>query len=100
MAGRRECPKVQCAVAAAVRHIVIRAPDKAEFRATAVDSAMALLANLPPDFHRDFCVFVIRLSRTPKASICRTRQESGSAFAPEAGAPPRLDAKKPIGGLC
>lgn len=61
------------AVAAAVRHIVIRAPDKAEFRATAVDSAMALLANLPPDCPRDFCVFVIRLSRTPKASICRAR---------------------------
>lgn len=66
------------AVAAVVRHIVIRAPDKADFRATAADSAMALLAHLAPAAQREFCVFVIRLSRTPKVSahkICKAARQ-------------------------
>lgn len=47
----------------------MRAPDKADFRATAVESAAVLLTHLPSAMQHDFCVFVSRLSHTPKVRL-------------------------------
>jgi hypothetical protein len=54
------------AVAALARYAVLKAPDKAEYRALAVDCAMKLTADLPRLNRDSFVVFVARMSRSAK----------------------------------
>lgn len=54
------------AVGALARHLVLKVPDKADFRALAVDSAVALIAALPSTHQQQFVIFAARLSKTPK----------------------------------
>ena len=65
---RRGSGPVHEAVAALARHIVIRAPDKAEFRALAADAGVDLVQHLPLQAQHEFAVFLTRLSHTPKVS--------------------------------
>lgn len=54
------------AVAALARYVVLKAPDKADFRSLAVECAMQLTADLPMADRTNFVVFAARLSRTAK----------------------------------
>ena len=56
-------------MAALARHVVLRAPDKAEFRAAAVEGAVALALALDPAEQQALVGFVARLSRTPKVRL-------------------------------
>ncbi|KAK9813253.1 hypothetical protein WJX72_011494 [[Myrmecia] bisecta] len=56
------------AVAALARHVILKAPDRAEYRALAAEAAVALVAHLPAAEQHTFVMFVARLSRTPKVS--------------------------------
>lgn len=62
----REHPAAHEAVAALARHIVMKAPDKADFRALAADAAVGLIKELPAPAQSGYCAFLARLSRTPK----------------------------------
>lgn len=53
-------------MAALARHVLLKAPDKAEFRASAVDGAVALALVLDSAEQQQLVAFVARLSRTPK----------------------------------
>ncbi len=57
-------------MAALARHAVLRAPDKADSRAAAVEGAVALALVLDPPEQQQFVGFVARLSRTPKVCMC------------------------------
>jgi len=63
----------QCreAVAALARYVVLKAPDKADFRSLAVDCAIKLTADLPISVRNSFVVFAARLSRTAKVHFER-----------------------------
>ena len=62
----RDCWAARDAVAALARHIIIKAPDKADFRSLGADTAVGFVKELPAAVQTDFCVFLTRLSRTPK----------------------------------
>ncbi len=53
-------------MAALARYVVLKAPDKAEYRSCAVDCAMQLMADLPTTDRNKFVIFTARLSRTAK----------------------------------
>lgn len=57
------CRSPECSesVAALARHVTLRAPDKAEFRVTAVEAAVGLLRLLPSSAQKQFVVFAARL---------------------------------------
>lgn len=44
----------------------MKAPDKADFRSLAADAAVSFIKEMPPAAQTDYCVFLTRLSRTPK----------------------------------
>ena len=56
------------AVAGLARHVVLKAPDKAEFRAAAAESAVTLMQALPTANQHQFVLFAARLSRTAKVA--------------------------------
>lgn len=64
-----------CAGAVALaRYVLLKCPDKADFRGRAVDCAVKLTAGLPLLDRNDFVIFAARLSRTAKAgpsAICQ-----------------------------
>ncbi len=68
MSCRRRSSESADALAALARHVVLKAPDRAEARALAVAAAVALVALLQAPARGRFVTFVARLSRTPKAS--------------------------------
>ena len=55
------------AVAALARHVVLKVPDKADFRGLAAAAAAELVAELPTAHQHAFVVFAARLSRSTKA---------------------------------
>ena len=57
------------AVGALARHVVLKVPDKADFRALAASAAAELVAELPTAHQHTFVVFITRLSRTPKVGL-------------------------------
>ena len=58
------------AVAALARYMLLKCPDKADFRSRAVECATKLTSGLPQRDRNDFVIFTARLSRTAKASQC------------------------------
>ncbi|KAK9842050.1 hypothetical protein WJX81_006195 [Elliptochloris bilobata] len=56
------------ALAALARHVVLKAPDRAEARALAATAAVSLVALLQAPGRGRFVAFVARLSRTPKVA--------------------------------
>jgi hypothetical protein len=64
---RSVSPECKEAVAALARYVVLKAPDKADFRALAADCAVGLARALPAPERARFVVFAARLSRTAKA---------------------------------
>ena len=54
------------AVGALARHVVLKAPDKAEYRTIATEAGVALMMQLPIDNQHHFVLFAARLARTPK----------------------------------
>ena len=62
----REHPAAHDSVAALARHIVMKAPDKADFRSLAADAAVGFIKELPAAAQSGYCAFLARLSRTPK----------------------------------
>ena len=54
------------AVAALARYVLLKCPDKADFRGRAVDCAIQLTAGMPLRDRNDFVIFATRLSRTAK----------------------------------
>ena len=54
------------AVAALARYVLLKCPDKADFRGRAVDCAIKLTAGMPLRDRNDFVIFATRLSRTAK----------------------------------
>ena len=54
------------AVGALARHVVLKAPDKADHRAVATEAAVALMSHLPTMSQHQFVLFAARLARTPK----------------------------------
>ena len=56
-------------MAALARHTVLKAPDKADFRALAAAAAADLVAQLPTAHQHMFVGFIARLARTPKVRI-------------------------------
>ncbi|KAL3140652.1 hypothetical protein ABBQ32_005218 [Trebouxia sp. C0010 RCD-2024] len=57
------------AVGALARHVVLKAPDKAEYRAVATEAAASLVVQLPAVNQHQFVLFAARLARTPK--VCQ-----------------------------
>ena len=57
------------AVGALARHVVLKTPDKADFRAVAAEASVALVSNLPVISQHQFVLFAARLSRTPKVCL-------------------------------
>lgn len=62
----RRAPECREAVAALARHVLLKAPDRAEPRAAAVEAAVSLVGALGAAEHQQMVVFMARLSRTPK----------------------------------
>ena len=56
------------AVGALARHVVLKAPDKADSRAGATEAAVALMTQLPNVHQHQFVLFAARLARTPKVT--------------------------------
>lgn len=54
------------AVGALARHVVLKAPDKADYRAVATEAAVKLVMQLPAVNQHHFVLFAARLARTPK----------------------------------
>lgn len=84
----REHPAAHEAVAALARHIVMKAPDKADFRSLAADAAVGFIKELPAAAQSGYCAFLARLSRTPKVcehfqSELTAAQRGSSARFPE-----------------
>jgi len=67
---RRNCVEARDAVAALARHVVLKVPDKADFRGLAAAAAAELVAELPTAHQHAFVVFAARLSRGTKARRC------------------------------
>lgn len=68
----RDAPDSREAVSAFAKHIVLKAPDKAESRSVASESAITLIQNLPAEDQYQFVVFVACLSRSSKVRrFCR-----------------------------
>ena len=86
----REHPAAHEAVAALARHIVMKSPDKADFRSLAADAAVGFIKELPAAAQSGYCAFLARLSRTPKvhqhaiAIPCPPHPTNPSARPPEA----------------
>ena len=57
------------AVGALARHVVLKAPDKADYRAVATEAAVALMSQLPIMNQHQFVLFAARLARTAKVSL-------------------------------
>ena len=57
------------AVAALARYVLLKCPDKADFRSRAVECAVKLTTGLPQRARNDFVIFAAHLSRTAKASV-------------------------------
>lgn len=57
------------AVGALARHVVLKAPDKADYRAVATEAAAILVLQLPAVNQHQFVLFAARLARTPKVSL-------------------------------
>ena len=57
---------------AVAKHLVLRSPDKADFRAVAVDAAAVLVAELPAEHQCQYVLFTARLTQTSKvpAHLC------------------------------
>ena len=58
-------------MAALARHVLLKAPDRAEPRAAAVEAAVSLVGALGAAEHQQMVVFMARLSRTPKVRSLR-----------------------------
>ena len=56
------------AVGALARHVVLKAPDKADYRAVATEAAVTLMSQLPTINQHQFVLFAARLARTPKVA--------------------------------
>ena len=54
-------------MAALARYVLLKCPDKADFRSRAVECATKLTSGLPQRDRNDFVIFTARLSRTAKA---------------------------------
>ncbi len=70
--GCRKTIEGRDAVLAVAKHLVLRTPDKADFRAVAVDAAAVLVAELPAVHQNQYVLFTARLAQTSKvpASSC------------------------------
>jgi hypothetical protein len=68
-------------VAALARHVVLKAPDKADFRSLAAAAAVVLVAELPTAHQHAFMVFTARLSRASKARPTCARSCAASTCA-------------------
>lgn len=62
------------AVGALARHVILKTPDKADFRMAASDAAVTLMAQLPVMHQHQFVLFTARLARTPKVGPTSTCQ--------------------------
>ena len=56
------------AVGALARHVVLKAPDKADYRAVATEASVGLMVQLPVISQHQFVLFAARLARTPKVT--------------------------------
>ncbi len=56
-------------MAALARYVLLKCPDKADFRSRAVECAVKLTSGLPQRDRNDFVIFAARLSRTAKANL-------------------------------
>lgn len=54
------------AILAVAKHIVLKAPDKADFRTTAAEAAVQLIQKLPAQEKYAFLIFAACLSRSAK----------------------------------
>ena len=63
---------------AVAKHLVLRTPDKADFRAVAVDAAAVLVAELPAVHQNQYVLFTARLAQTSKVPTCCCCQLSQS----------------------
>lgn len=63
-----QVPESKAAVLALAKHISLKTPDKAEFRATAANAAIALLRQLSSPEQYNFVVFTASLSRSAKVA--------------------------------
>ena len=66
------------AVLAVAKHLVLRTPDKADFRAVAVDAAAELVAELPAAHQNQYVLFTARLAQTSKVPACSGLLEAAS----------------------
>jgi len=62
------------AVGALARHVVLKAPDKADYRAVATEAAVTLMCQLPTLNQHQFVLFAARLARTPKVDQVQYRK--------------------------
>lgn len=56
------------AVGALARHVILKAPDKADYRAVATEAAVNLMTQLPAMNQHQFVLFAARLGCTPKVT--------------------------------
>lgn len=66
----RHSSKTWEAVGALARHIILKAPDKADQRVIATDAAASIMVQLPVMHQHQFVLFIARLARTPKVREC------------------------------
>jgi len=66
------------AVGALARHVVLKAPDKADYRAVATEAAVALMSHLPVMNQHQFVLFAARLARTAK--VCHLHPNFAISF--------------------
>ena len=59
-------------MAALARYVLLKCPDKADFRSRAVECAVKLTSSLPQRDRNDFVIFTARLSRTAK--VCTSQR--------------------------
>ena len=59
------------AVGALARHVVLKVPDKADYRAIATEAAVDLTTELPAMNQHQFVLFAARLARTPKVTAMK-----------------------------
>lgn len=68
----RDCPIARDAVKALVRHVLLKAPDKADARHVAICTAVRLAVEMQSCDQHDLVVFTLRLSRTSKVCTLPT----------------------------
>ena len=56
------------AIGALARHVVLKAPDKADYRAVATEASVSLMMQLPIISQHQFVLFAARLAQTPKVT--------------------------------